>query len=70
MEVYGLIVIPFETSIIKLTSLFLCSVFRLFRVSVKWMKDNNPELNDKWLHQTKHEFGICFTTDFELMSCP
>lgn len=38
--------------------------------AVKWMKNNHPELKEKWLHQTKHEFGVCFTTDFEIMSCP
>ncbi|MCW8930322.1 MAG: ribonuclease T [Gammaproteobacteria bacterium] len=38
--------------------------------AVRWMKDNHSELKDKWLHQTSHEFGICFTTDFEVMSCP
>lgn len=40
------------------------------RNAVIWMKDNHPELQDKWLHQTRHEFGVCFTTDFEPMSCP
>jgi ribonuclease T2 len=38
--------------------------------AVRWMKKTHPELKDKWLHLTDHEFGICFTTDFEIMSCP
>ncbi|MGB0733820.1 MAG: hypothetical protein ACPGPF_08635, partial [Pontibacterium sp.] len=40
------------------------------RDAVRWMKQHNPELQGKWLNLTKHEFGICFTTTFEVMSCP
>ncbi len=40
------------------------------RSAVQWMKNNNSELKDKLLHLTNHEFGICFTPDFEVKSCP
>ncbi len=35
-----------------------------------WMKENNPALKDTWLHLAGHEFGICFSTEFEVISCP
>ncbi len=38
--------------------------------AVQWMMNNNSELKDKRLNLTNHEFGICFTTDFNIMSCP
>ncbi|SKA57696.1 ribonuclease T2 family protein [Enterovibrio nigricans] len=38
--------------------------------AMRWMRDNNPELKHIWLHQTRHEFGICFDTNFQVMSCP
>ncbi|NGN99394.1 ribonuclease [Grimontia sp. S25] len=38
--------------------------------AIRWMRDNNPELKDTWLHQSRHEFGICFDKAFNLMSCP
>jgi len=38
--------------------------------AVQWVKNNNAELKDKRLHVTKHEFGICFTTNFKPISCP
>lgn len=38
--------------------------------AMNWMKENNPELKDKWLHQSGKEFGICFDKDFKIMSCP
>jgi len=40
------------------------------KMAMKWMKENNPELENKRLHLTSHEFGICLTTEFEVMSCP
>lgn len=40
------------------------------RAAMNWMRANNPELKDKWLHQSGREFGICFDKNFELMSCP
>ncbi|HEY5763766.1 MAG TPA: hypothetical protein VIS73_11220 [Rhodocyclaceae bacterium] len=38
--------------------------------AVSWMKDNSPALRDKWLHRSGDEFGICFSTAFEVISCP
>lgn len=38
--------------------------------AMNWMKENNPELKDKWLYQAGSEFGICFDKDFKVMSCP
>jgi ribonuclease T2 len=38
--------------------------------AMNWMKDNNPELKDKWLYLSGSEFGICFDKDFKVMSCP
>ncbi|WP_407332880.1 ribonuclease T2 family protein [Enterovibrio sp. 27052020O] len=38
--------------------------------AIRWMRDNNPALKHVWLHQTRHEFGICFNKDFNVMSCP
>lgn len=35
-----------------------------------WMKKNHPELKDKWMHLTRHEFGICFDKQFNVMNCP
>ena len=35
-----------------------------------WMKKSHPQLKDKWMHLTKHEFGICFNKQFNMMSCP
>ncbi|MDW6003974.1 ribonuclease T2 family protein [Vibrio mangrovi] len=40
------------------------------RQAVRWMKANNPALANTWLDQTNHEFGICFTTNFQIMNCP
>lgn len=40
------------------------------RDAMNWMKKNNPELKDKWLHLSGSEFGICFDKDFKVMSCP
>lgn len=40
------------------------------RDAMYWMKDNNPELADVWLHLSGAEFGICFSLDFEPISCP
>lgn len=38
--------------------------------SLSFMKRRNPELQNIRLHKTNHEFGICFTTEFELKNCP
>ena len=38
--------------------------------AVRWMKDNSPALRNKWLHRSGDEFGICFSTGFEVISCP
>ena len=38
--------------------------------AIRWMKDNNPSLRNKRLDLSGREFGICFTTAFEVMSCP
>ena len=38
--------------------------------AMNWMKENNPELTDKWLYQSGKEFGVCFDKDFKVMSCP
>lgn len=38
--------------------------------AMNWMKENNPELKDKWLHQSGKEFGICFDKSFSPISCP
>ncbi len=38
--------------------------------AVIWMKKNNPRLKYRRLHLTRHEFGICFDTNFNLISCP
>ncbi|MBW1616840.1 MAG: ribonuclease [Deltaproteobacteria bacterium] len=38
--------------------------------AVRWMKKNNPKLKYKRLYLTRHEFGICFDTNFNLISCP
>lgn len=38
--------------------------------AVRWMRDNNSDLKHTWLHQTRHEFGICFDKAFNVMSCP
>lgn len=35
-----------------------------------WMKKKHPELKDKWLHLSRHEFGICFNKQFTTISCP
>jgi ribonuclease T2 len=40
------------------------------RDAMYWMKDNNPDLADTWLHLAGSEFGICFSLDFEPISCP
>jgi len=40
------------------------------RTAVEWMKENNFELEGKRLHQSKHEFGVCLSTSFEVISCP
>ena len=57
-------------------SLELYSSFKLPPVehgskqAADWMKQNNPELASLRLDVRDHEFGICFTTEFELMDCP
>lgn len=38
--------------------------------AVRWMKENSPALRDRWLHLSGDEFGICFSTQFEVISCP
>lgn len=38
--------------------------------AMNWMKENNPELKDKWLYQSGKEFGICFDKSFNPISCP
>lgn len=38
--------------------------------AMNWMKENNPELKDKWLHQSGSEIGICFDKSFNPISCP
>ncbi len=40
------------------------------RQAVIWMKRNNSELKNKWLYRTGSEFGVCFDTDFNTISCP
>lgn len=40
------------------------------KAAMQWMKKNNPELKDKWMHLSSHEFGICFSTNFDVISCP
>ncbi len=35
-----------------------------------WMKKQHPELKNKWMHLTRHEFGICFDKQFNVMNCP
>lgn len=38
--------------------------------AVRWMKESSPALRDKWLHLSGDEFGICFSSSFEVISCP
>ena len=38
--------------------------------ATKWMKRNNSQLKNKRLYRTRHEFGICFNKNFNLISCP
>ncbi|MFM2478824.1 ribonuclease T2 family protein [Celerinatantimonas sp. MCCC 1A17872] len=38
--------------------------------AIKWMKQNNVKLKDKWLSKQGSEFGICFDKKFSLISCP
>ncbi len=38
--------------------------------AMNWMKDNNAALEDQRLHLSGHEFGICFSTDFDVILCP
>ena len=40
------------------------------KAAMQWMKDTNPALGDKRLYLYGDEFGICYSTDFEVMSCP
>lgn len=40
------------------------------RDAMHWMKDNNAELKNKWLHLQGGEFGICLDLDFVPISCP
>lgn len=40
------------------------------KAAIRWLKDKHPELADKWLHLSGEEFGICFSTAFEVISCP
>ncbi|CAG9001109.1 MAG: hypothetical protein CENE_03125 [Candidatus Celerinatantimonas neptuna] len=40
------------------------------KTAVRWMRDNNPVLADKWLYRRGSEFGICFDRSFNVISCP
>jgi len=55
------------------------ALFNLFKLpppdydvknAVEWMKNNNQSLGNMRFHVTETEFGICFSKDFEVISCP
>lgn len=38
--------------------------------AMHWMKANNPQLKNLWLHLSRGEFGICLDRKFQPISCP